>query len=112
LYKNGIDEAAAELLLRRDVAEAEKAMRRPVAVPLTQKQHDALVSFTFNIGQGELKKSKFLSLLNEGAYNAAAEELSEWKYVSVKRGGTDVKIISPWQVERREAERKMFLGLE
>ena len=42
-----------------------------VKVPLTQGQFDALVSFAFNCGAGNLKKSSLLKKLNAGDYDGA-----------------------------------------
>ena len=36
---------------------------------MTQYQYDAVVSFSFNVGIGGLKKSAFLESLNNGNYN-------------------------------------------
>lgn len=47
----------------------EKAVKTLVHVPLMQFQYDAIVSVTFNVGGGGLKKSNFLKELNGGNYN-------------------------------------------
>ena len=56
-YEQGITEAEAEELLRRDVHAAESAVMRLIDVPLTDGQFDALASFTFNLGAGALQRS-------------------------------------------------------
>ena len=53
-FTDGIDEAAAEALLCRDVETAERAVLRLIRVPLEDGQFDALGSFTFNLGAGAL----------------------------------------------------------
>ena len=52
-------EQCAELL-KSDVKYAEAAVKRLVTVKLTQKQFDSLVSFTFNVGEGNLSSSTLL----------------------------------------------------
>lgn len=57
-------------LLQTDLSGTyEKAIKSLVDVPLMQFQYDAIVSFTFNVGIGGLKKSNFLKELNGGSYN-------------------------------------------
>ncbi len=57
-------------LLQTDLSGTyEKAVQSLVDVPLMQFQYDAIVSFTFNVGVGGLKKSNFLKKLNGGNYN-------------------------------------------
>lgn len=55
-----ISQAQADEYLKQDVAKFEKYINNPSYVPFTDKlnqnQFDALVSFAFNLGQGNVKK--------------------------------------------------------
>lgn len=75
-----IDPQQAEILLRKDLKEAEKAVAEKVKIPLNQVQFDALVSFTFNVGSGALSTSTLLKRLNAGEDpgTVAKEELPRW----------------------------------
>lgn len=87
-----------------DLSKFEKAVDRLVTVPLTQNQFDALVSFTFNVGEGALTKSTLLKKLNAGNYDAVPAELMKW----TKGGGKEL----PGLVRRRRAECAMWRGVE
>lgn len=89
-------------LLVSDVATAEAAVERLVTVPLTDNQFAALVSFTFNVGQGNLERSTLLRLLNEGLYLGAADEFPRW----CRSKGQ----VLAGLVRRRAAERALFLA--
>lgn len=92
----------AEELLREDLEVFENGVNKLVEVPLEQHQFDALVSFAFNLGLGNLKNSTLLRLLNQGLYTDAANQLTRWN----KAGGQ----VLAGLVRRRSAERRMFLG--
>ena len=97
-----IDLMQAEKMFLEDLQEkAESVVNRLVKVPLTQGQYDALVSFTFNLGAGNLMKSTLLKLLNSGDYNGAAKQFKRWN----KSGGK----ITAGLVKRREEEERMFI---
>lgn len=68
----------AETVLRNDLAKFEAAVERLVKVPLTDNQFAALVSFTYNVGEGNLAKSTLLKKLNKGDYDAVPVELMKW----------------------------------
>lgn len=80
-----ITEPEATELLRHDLAIAEVAVRRLIIVPLTQSQFDALVSFTFNIGEGALEKSTLRRWINQGNWALAKRELLRWVYADGKK---------------------------
>ena len=101
-YRKKITEAQALELLRKDLEVFEEAVERLVVVQLTQNQFDALVSFTYNLGEGNLQKSTLLKKVNAFLFAQAAEEFAKWN----KAGGKVLNGLT----RRREAERKMFLG--
>ena len=75
-----ITEAEAEALLLKDLTRFEKAVNTLVKVPLTQGAYDALVSFTFNCGEGAFAESTLLRKLNAGEdpNTTAKVELPRW----------------------------------
>lgn len=97
-----ITKEMGEDLLLRALRHAEEAIQDYVTVPLTQGQHDALVSFIYNVGVGAFRRSTLLKHLNAGDTKAAAREFGRWVYA-----GGEV-----WDglVHRRAAERKLFEG--
>ncbi len=101
-FKNGITKQEAKKLMEADLEIAENAIKRLVKVPLTQNQFDALVSFVFNVGMGNFRRSTMLELLNQGKYEEASFEFLKW----IKSGGK----ILPGLQRRRSDERKIFLS--
>jgi len=88
--------------LATDLAIFEKDVDRLVKVPLSQFQFDALVSFAYNCGTGNLTKSTLLRKLNAGDYDGAAHEFSKWN----KGGGKVLRGLT----RRRAAEASLFKG--
>jgi lysozyme len=91
----------AEAMLRKTVSGFESSIKKLVKVPLNQNQYDALVSFTYNVGAGALKRSTLLTKLNSGDYNGAADELLRFTRANGK--------VLEGLVRRREKERNLFL---
>ena len=89
-----------------DVASFERGVLRLVpGVHGRQGAFDALVSFAFNAGLGNLQRSQIRMRANRGDWAGAAEALMDW----TKGGGK----VLPGLVKRREAEKALFLsGLE
>lgn len=97
--------AQCDALLRQDLQVAERAVQRSVKVAMSQGQYDALVSFTFNTGEGNLARSTLLRTLNRGDYCGAAREFPKWN----RAGGR----VLPGLTKRRLAEQALFLeGLD
>ncbi len=74
-----ITEAEADRLLLQDVREAEEIVARLFPVT-TQPQFDALVSFTFNLGEDQVAPSTLRKLHNAGDYAGAAAQFARWKF--------------------------------
>jgi lysozyme len=85
---------------RADMGIFERAVKRRVKVELTQHQFDALTSFTYNCGEGNLAKSSLLRLVNAKNFEAAAQAFAPWN-----RGGGRVLA---GLTRRRAAEAKLF----
>lgn len=98
-----ITEAQAEQMLAADLVRFERIVERAVRVPVSQGQFDALVSFTYNVGEGNFTKSTLLRKLNAGDAAGAAEQFSRW----VHAGGK----VLPGLVKRRADERALYLGI-
>lgn len=96
-----ITEKEADSILAQDVRMFETAVKKLVKVPLTQMQFDALVSFSFNLGEGALARSTLLRKLNAGDFTGAADEFPRWVHGQGK--------VLPGLVTRRAEERALFL---
>lgn len=92
-----------DALLNLDLARFERGVVRlcPNAV-LNQNYFDALVSFSFNVGLGNLQNSGLRFKFNRGEYDVASNEFLKW----TKGGGK----VLPGLVKRRNDERNLFLG--
>ncbi|MEF3074102.1 lysozyme [Methylobacter sp. Wu1] len=96
----------ARQLLDRDIAQTALFLRSVTPVALTQHQFDALVSFIFNIGQGNYAQSTLRKKLHAGDTAGASAEFDRWIYGTVD--GKKVKLNG--LITRRAAERALFEG--
>ena len=87
-----------------DMTHFEAAVSKLVRVQLNQHQFDALVSFCYNCGEGNLAKSTLLKKVNAKDFAGAAQEFKKW----VKAGGRTLKGL----VRRRNSESLMFQGIK
>ena len=100
LYPGGLTIAQAETLLRADVMDKCRDVDSLVKVSLNDNQYAAVVSFTFNLGVGNLKQSTLLKKLNAGDFEGAAKEFAKWN----KAGGRVLAGLT----RRRAAEAELF----
>ena len=101
-FADGIDEAAAEALLRRDVETAERAVLRLIRVPLDDGRFDALASFAFNLCAGALQRSTLRRKVNREEHGAVPGEFRRWVWA----GGRKLKGL----IRRREVEAALYAG--
>jgi lysozyme len=76
----------SQALLSADLARFEAAVSRLLTRPINQHQFNALVSFAYNLGAGNLAKSSLLRLVNNGSADVAAIKVafSIWQNVGGK----------------------------
>lgn len=94
------DEADQRLL--NFLSDIEDDINNMVKVEIDQNQFDALCSFAYNLGPNALKRSTLLTKLNEGDFDAAADNFLKW----VMAGGR----VDPGLTKRRAYERELFLS--
>lgn len=95
-----ISKAEGNKLLKEDLKWAEEAVNKSVKVEISQGMFDALVSFTFNLGAANFKRSTLLKKINKSNYNGAVGEFSRWVFVNGVRSNGIAR--------RRRAEAKLF----
>lgn len=95
-----ITEAQAEEFLKEDLQEVVSHINS-LRLALTQNMFDALVSFTFNIGIGNLSRSTLLAKVKADPYdNTILDEFIRWVYAKGK--------VLPGLQRRRLAEAKLY----
>ena len=87
-------------LLKHDLDYFEKKVKELVKIKLNSNQFSALVSFSFNLGAYNLKRSTLLRILNDENYFTASKEFKKWN----KAGGKRLAGL----VRRRISERNLF----
>lgn len=101
-----ITEETAFQLLQQDAAAADTTVNSLVKVPLTQNQHDALVSFVYNVGSANFSTSTLLRLLNSGDYTGAADQFAVWNKSHDAQGQlVELQALD----DRRAIEQNLFL---
>ncbi|MCP4588380.1 lysozyme [Pseudoalteromonas sp.] len=88
-------------LLAQDLAEHNSLLMSAVNVELSQGEHVAYLSFHYNVGSGNFRRSSLLRYLNEDQRLRACDELPRWVYAKGR------KLVG--LVVRREQERKMCI---
>jgi len=95
-----ITEAQAHEMLVEELDEYESYINDLVTVSLNQNQFDAMVSWVYNLGGGNLRASTLLKVLNSGDYEGVPEQIMRWN----KAGGKVLEGLT----RRRQAEADLF----
>ena len=90
-------------ILAQDLGRFERGVLRlcPAAID-RQGVFDSLVSFSFNVGLGNLQRSGLRMKTNRGDFDEAADEFLKWTKAAGK--------VLPGLVKRRKDERAMYLS--
>ena len=92
-----------DAILAQDLAKFERGVARLCPAALgNQGIFDALVSFSFNVGLGNLQRSGLRMKTNRGDFDEAADEFLKW----TKAAGRVLQGL----VKRRKDERSMYLS--
>lgn len=97
------DDGEIDRVLAQDLVRFERGVARLCPAALDhQGFFDACVSFSFNVGLGNLQRSGLRMKTNRREYEEAAEEFMKW----TKAGGR----VLPGLVKRRQDERALYLS--
>jgi len=92
-------------ILQRDIEkfadQVAKAIKPEILERLNENQFGALVSFAYNVGIGNLRRSSVLRAVNEGRFSDVPRLLMRW----TKAGGKRLRGL----VRRRRAEGRLWL---
>lgn len=95
-----ITQEQADEMLIEEMEEYEGYINRAVKVELNQSQFDAMVSWVYNLGNGNLGASTLLKVLNMGDYAGVPAQMLRWN----KAGGKVLEGLT----RRRQAEADLF----
>jgi len=95
-----INQADADQLLADDLSRFEDAVNGMVSDDTSQQQFDAMVSFSYNLGEGALRGSTLLRMHNAGDYQGAARQFGRWNHA----GGRELAGLT----RRRAAEAAVY----
>ena len=92
-----------DAILAKDLEHFERGVVRLCPAAADNQSHlDALTSFAFNVGLGNLQRSSIRMRYNRGDYAGAADGFMDWTKAAGK--------VLPGLVTRRQAERALFLS--
>lgn len=104
MYREGIDQEQAELLLEEDLESYLQAVNSEIEVPLSQHKFDAAVILAYNIGIHGFTTSSVVKLINDpGAVTPYSTLEAAWKAWNKSQG-----IVNKGLVNRRDAEWDMY----
>lgn len=103
-YKNkfnkGLTDKEAERLFKDDIYKREKKVNKFIKKPICQQEFDALMSLSYNVGEGNLMISNVLKYTNKGK----PKEAKKWFKSFEKSNGKRLRGL----IKRRKAESDMY----
>jgi len=101
-----ITAARAEQLINFHVVKAAAVVNRYITTKLLQGQFDALVSFVYNVGEGNFSGSTLLKVINQNPLNLVEIEVQfkRWIYSTVN----GKKVVINGLVKRRQEEAYLY----
>lgn len=96
-----VSEPQAERDLQEELIEFGEQVHRVVDSELTQQEFDALTSWTYNLGVGNLQSSTLLKKLNAGDKDSVPSEMLRWNKAAGK--------VLAGLTKRRQAEADLWL---
>jgi len=96
-----VSEPQAERDLQEELIEFGEQVHRVVDSELTQQEFDALTSWTYNLGIGNLQSSTLLKKLNAGDKDSVPSEMLRWNKAAGK--------VLAGLTKRRQAEADLWL---
>jgi lysozyme len=97
-----VTEVQAERDLLEELDEFAEQVLNTVTVSLEENELDALTSWTYNLGVGNLRSSTLLKKLNSGDKNSVPDEMKRWNKAAGK--------VLAGLTRRREAEAKLWVN--
>ena len=103
-YTNGLTDAEAEALLKKDIEKRETEVNKRIKVPLCQQEFDALMSLYFNIPASLKYKYSIRRALRRNDYEGAKQAISLWNKGTINGKKVALKGLT----KRRKAEQNIF----
>ena len=95
-----ITEEQADDLLKKDLTNVINGLNISLKTQLNENQSTAIISFVFNIGLGNFKKSTVFSLINQGNLKGGSEHMALWNKAGI--------YVSKGLEKRRQEEINLF----
>ncbi|MEZ8115171.1 lysozyme [Vibrio splendidus] len=99
----------AAALFVKDIAAAERVVNTHITQTPSQGEFDMMVSFVFNLGEGNFTRSTLLKKFNQGDHQGACNEYRRWVFVN----GKDCRLKQnncAGIPKRREKEKRICLS--
>lgn len=89
-----MDRKTADKILGREVRKIQRDIRKVVTKKMTVNQEVAVISFVYNLGMPNFKKSTLLKRINDGSSDAVVvNEFNRWVYGGLYKKDTDGRFI-------------------